>query len=150
MEDNHDWYNVALKLFLKNNKGEVLGLKESPARTTSGFYDFPGGRLNDDEFAAPYEKIIQREVLEELGKNVKYNFNLNPVSFARHTYFSQRRNKNIRIFLIYFEAEYLGGKITISDEHTDHRWLNLQQIKLEDFFTSCSLEAVKRYLEFHG
>lgn len=150
MQHNPDWYNVSLKIFLINQKGELLALKAAPTGSMAGFYDFPGGRINDDEFNTPYEILIQRELAEEIGAQVKYELRLKPVSFSHHAYYSQRQGKEIRLLWLCFEAKYLGGEINISQEHADYKWLDLQQINLEDYFTAGPLEAVKRYLEFGG
>jgi hypothetical protein len=48
--------------------------------------------------------------------------------------------------LVFFEAEYFGDEIKISDEHTDHKWLDLDKIELEKYFKSGILEGIKMYL----
>jgi len=82
-----------------------------------------------------------------MSLNLKYKLILKPVSFSRHYYFSERQNKNIRILLLFFEAEYLGGKIKISPEHIGCDWLDLAQMKIDKYFTKGRLEGVKRYLD---
>lgn len=149
MKHEPDWYNISLKVFLKNDKGEILALKAVANSTLAGFYDFPGGRINDDEFETDYETLIKRELEEEVGPDVLYKLSLKPVSFGRHHYFSKRQNKDIRTLWLFFEAEYLGGNIKISAEHTGLAWLDFSKIKLEDYFVTGPLEAVQRYLEFN-
>ena len=148
MPHQPDWYNISLKIFLKNDKGEILALKAVADSTLAGFYDFPGGRINNDEFETDYETLIKRELEEEIGLDVQYKLSLKPVSFGRHNYFSKSQNKDIRILWLCFGAQYLSGKIKISPEHSGFAWLNFSKIKLEDYFTAGPLEAVKRYLEF--
>jgi len=143
-----DWYNISLKVFLKNDKGEILGLKAVADGAMAGFYDFPGGRIGDDEFGVDFTDIIKRELEEELGPDVQYKLSLKPVSFGRHHNFSKRQNKEVRSLWLLFEAEYLGGEIKISAEHIGWAWLDFSKIKAEDYFVSAALEAVKRYLEF--
>ena len=112
----------------------------------AGFYDFPGGRIDPDEFNTPYEDIIKRELGEEIGAGVKYKLSLKPASFARHHYFSERQNKDIRILLLFFEADYLGGEIKISPEHTGSDWLDLKNIDINKYFIEGCLEVVQRYI----
>ncbi len=50
MLNKRDFYMVSLKVFLKNNKGEVLILKSLMGGSYEGFYDLPGGRINIDEY----------------------------------------------------------------------------------------------------
>ena len=60
-------FNVSLKVLLTNKKGEHLVLF---ARSTStiwhGKYDFPGGRINNNEINVPFHKLIDREIKEEV------------------------------------------------------------------------------------
>lgn len=53
------FYRVAVKALIKNDKGEVLVVKEK-----SDKWDLPGGGLNHDE--EPLDGL-KREILEELG-----------------------------------------------------------------------------------
>lgn len=55
------FYRVTVKALIKNNKGEVLLVKEKSDR-----WDLPGGGLNHGEEP---EDGIKRELLEELGVN---------------------------------------------------------------------------------
>lgn len=141
-----DWYNVSLKVFLKNAEGKVLGLKADEKSNMAGFYDFPGGRIDPDEFATDYETIIKRELDEEVGPDLKYKLSLKPASFSRHHYFSKKLDKEVRVLCLYFMAECLDDKIQISPEHSSYDWLDLPNIKIEDHFILGPLEAVKRYL----
>ena len=146
MRHDPDWYNISLKVFLKDKTGKILALKADEKSNMAGFYDFPGGRINPEEFNTDYADIIKRELAEEIGLNLKYKLILKPISFARHHYFSKRQNKEIRILFLCFEADYLGGDSKISHEHVGHAWLDLHNIKIEDYFILGCLEAVKRYI----
>ena len=144
---NPDLYNVSLKILLKNSKGEVLALKAPESSTMAGYYDLPGGRINEDEFTTDYAELMKRELGEEIGDDVKCILNLKPVSFGRHSYYSNKQQKEIRIIYLCFEAEYISGEIKISKEHAGFAWLDFKNIKPEDYFTKGPLEAVKRYIE---
>lgn len=146
MQKERGWFNVSLKVFLKNEKGEILALAAPANSSIAGFYDSPGGRVDEDEFEIDYETQIKRELAEEIGAGVHYELSLKPVAIARHSYYSQRRGKEIRIFYICFEAKYLGGEIKISDEHIGYKWIDVKRVKLEDYFIGGPLEAVQGYL----
>ncbi len=75
-----DNYQVSLKLVLKNERAEILILNEPLA---SGRCDLPGGRIDTDEFDVSFEKIIAREIAEELGK-ISYQMSPFPVAVGRH------------------------------------------------------------------
>ncbi len=136
-----DQYMVSLKVFLTNTDGETLILQNSDRWHSRGFYDVPGGRIDEDEFDIDYESILRREIAEELWKDVKCNISLKPVSMWRFRY------KKDKVFLLMFEADYLSGDIEISDEHEQYKWVKLNELDLEKYFMSGMLESVKRYLE---
>src|SRR3989338_4042264 len=73
-----DLYNVAVKVFLEDGKGNLLITKDR-----FGDFDLPGGRLLPDEFSVPLEKVVERKMKEELGANVRYTLG-EPVVFMRH------------------------------------------------------------------
>jgi len=77
MRRDYAIYQVALKIFLRNGRN-VLFLKDD-----KGKWDLPGGRIDTVESKVPLEKILAREVGEELGRKVKYDLKLPAVQFRR-------------------------------------------------------------------
>ncbi len=129
----------------------MLALKADPKGSLAGYYDLPGGRIDDDEFYTPLTDIIKREVLEEIGE-VKINLNPKPVAVGRHLIspsklFGKVNEKDIHILYLFFEAEYQSGDIEISDEHQSFEWISLTDIKnnAEHYFTSGILEGIQMY-----
>lgn len=141
-----DKYQVSLKLFLKNDRGEVLAMKAALGGSFSGFYDLPGGRIDVEEFTTPLETIIAREVREELGE-IEYVLRPQPVAVGRHAAGNPSIGKGYHVIYIFFEADYLRGQPVISDEHTDYQWFDLKNTELEKYFKSGLLDAVKMYLK---
>ncbi len=143
-----DFYQVSLKLLLKNNNGHVLILKIPDGFTLSGYYDVPGGRIDQDEFTIPFEDILRREVKEEIG-DVNVSIDLNPVAVARGIIPESRHHegRDVHIFYVFFEAVYEGGDVAISDEHTDHAWVDLEQIDIKKYFTAGILQGIEMYMK---
>ncbi len=148
MPSERDFYQVSLKIFLKNNRGEVLILKSTMGGSYEGFYDLPGGRINLDEFEAPFENIIKREVVEEIGE-VNFDLILKPVGIGRIAIVKKESPLRgpVHVFNVFFEAKYLGGDVKISEEHTDFKWVALTKDNLEQYFKLAVLEGAKMYLE---
>ncbi|MFA5188942.1 MAG: NUDIX domain-containing protein [Patescibacteria group bacterium] len=149
MKPEKDFYQISLKLIMKNNKGQILGLKGVKGGRYENYYDLPGGRIDTNEFLMPFAKIIAREVKEEIG-NVKYKLNLKPVALGRHLSSSTKviinnKKRIVRVFYLCFEAKYLAGKIKISFEHEGFAWLNLNKVNLKKYFKSANLDALKMY-----
>ena len=49
--------------------------------------------------------------------------------------------------MIFFKARYLGGDITISEEHAGYKWLDLKTEPASRYFTGGFLEGIEGYLK---
>jgi len=126
MKEDYTFYNVSLKLLLqKGNKILLL-------RTDQNHYDLPGGRINKDEAKVTTEKIINREVKEELGSNVRFTIK-EPIF-----YFRTESKYGVEALIIVQKGDYLGGTIKLSKEHASYEWAYINKIKLlrKDFYPS--------------
>lgn len=137
MQRDYAHYHVGLKILLKKDD-KILFLKSS----TRKLFDLPGGRIDDIEYNTPLEEILDREIKEELGEDVKYKLGQPVFQFRR---FFPR--KNWKIFLTVYEAEYVSGKIQISDEHSEYLWINPKEyeFKESEFMSQEEYLAFKKY-----
>ena len=153
MAKDENFYQISLKTILRNDKGEVLVLKAPPGSVIEGFWDLPGGRIDMNEFALPIPEIIARELHEELG-DVQYALDERPIAVGRREVPPEfnRHQRTVRQLFLFFAADYRGGAIRLSDEHTAYRWINLAHLRLEKYFTAGILEGVEgyRHLCVHG
>lgn len=123
MKENHVLYQVSLKLLL-HHEGKVLIL-----RTEENDIDLPGGRIEKGEESIPFQKILSRETKEELGSGMRYTIK-RPLflyrGLSQHSFW---------VFVVVYEAEYLGGKIKLSNEHKSYEWIDAQKtnFKRSDF-----------------
>ncbi|HBD05761.1 TPA: hypothetical protein DCZ32_04875 [Candidatus Uhrbacteria bacterium] len=136
---NHANYNVGLKVLIKKGN-EFLFLTNSK----NGYFDLPGGRIDNNEHEKPLSEIIEREVTEELGNEFRYKLGKLIFSFRRHF-----ENKNLHVFLAVYEAEYLSGDIQLSNEHDGYKWMNPKNINLkeENFFSKEEYKAFKTFFK---
>lgn len=149
MAETQEFYQISLKLLLKNQNGEVLLLKGLDTGTFSGFYELPGGRIDIDEFQTPYTDILKREASEELG-DVNIEISSTPVAIGRHMVLAKHTGnkiKDVPIMYIFFEGKYINGNIEISNEHSGHQWVDLDSVDLEKYFRSGILEGLRMYLK---
>ena len=142
-------YHVSLKCFLKNKDWQTLILKTTEDSSFNWMYDFPGWRIDEDEFEVDYIDILKREILEEIWVS-KVLIKKNVVAIWRHKVLSKFRktsNEDGYIFYLFFEW-FLeeSQELIISHEHNDFEWVYLENIKLEDYFYSWLLEWPKMYL----
>ena len=136
-------YNISLKVFLKNNKWEVLVLKTPDSSSYMWNYDLAWWRIDENEFYVDLLDILDREIKEEVW-NIKYNIINKPVAVSRHR--AEYIDHTEDIFYIFYEAEIISWNISISDEHSDYKWVILNDIILEDYFISWILDGTKMYL----
>lgn len=127
----------------------MLALKAAEHGSYAGYYDLPGGRIGTDEFNVSLAEVIKREVAEEIG-DVKYQLWQKPVAVGRHLIPAPAAGdaKDTHVLYLFFEAEFLGGEVKTSSEHTGYQWLDLEKIKLSDYFTSGILEGIKMYFDW--
>lgn len=139
-----DVYFVAVKVFLRNKRGELFISKDR-----FGNWDLPGGRLKPNEFSTPLKKVVARKMKEELGSKVRYRLGP-PVVFMRHQrkeFLPDRKRELRRIFAIGYEAQYLSGPMQAGKNHVKMLWVNPKKFKPEKYFRGGWLKGVREYLK---
>lgn len=140
---NNKKFEISLKLILKNNKGETLLLEIIDLHPLSGFYDLPGGRIQEGEENLNFVEVLKREVSEEIG-NVQLSISPKPVGIAKYNYFGSF-NKPENGVWIFFEGKFIGGKPEVSEEHKSYKWVRITKTNLPKFFSGAPLEGMKSY-----
>ena len=141
-----DVYFVAVKIFLRNEKGELLITKDR-----FGDWDIPGGRLREEDFSVPLEDVIKRKMKEELGDNVVYTLH-KPVLFMRHErneILPSGEKEKRRIFAIGYDALYCGGSLDLGKNHDTYTWVSLCTFVPEELFTGGWLQGIKEFQEIY-
>ncbi|MDP3900640.1 MAG: NUDIX hydrolase [bacterium] len=147
MKKEKDFYQVSLKVIIKNGKGEILLLEANLEGSFAGYYDFPGGRIDTDEFSIPFFDIIKREIVEELG-DIKLSLSSKPVAIGRHLISASmsKSSSDIHILYLFFEAQYINGEINISNEHIGYKWVDFSKNEPAKLLKSGNLEGLEMYL----
>jgi 8-oxo-dGTP pyrophosphatase MutT (NUDIX family) len=133
-------YQVSLKILLRKGN-EFLFLKSANGK----YWDLPGGRIDNVENDVPLEKILTREVKEELGSNLKYKLGKSVLQYRKFP-----KSMKLPLFFSVYEAEYLSGDIKLSFEHSSHSWLDPKKYKLNrsEFASEGEYLAFKEYFKF--
>lgn len=136
MKRDYALYQVALKIFLRRGRG-VLFLKDE-----NGKWDLPGGRIDNVESKKPLEKILAREVREELGREVRYELKLPAVQFRRFIH-----SRGVYGLVTVYEAVYKGGRMKLSHEHISFEWLDFKTypFKRNQFVNNEEYKALMNY-----
>jgi 8-oxo-dGTP diphosphatase len=105
---------VVTAAFIKEN-GRILMAKRLPKGTEGGKWEFPGGKV---ELREDPRSCMQRELLEELGIQVKAGEVLDVVSTVKEPF---------HIIIIYLECRIIAGEIT-AIECQEFRWVSPDEI----------------------
>lgn len=97
------------------NAGKILIAKRRKGKHLEGFWEFPGGKIEDGE--SPEECLV-RELEEEFAIEVRV------LSFVGKSLFKYAE-KTIR--LLGYEVQYLSGDFVLK-EHDEIKWVSLKEI----------------------
>lgn len=129
-------FQISLKLFVVRG-GDFLVLRERE----TGRGDLPGGRLAPSEFYEDWQRSIAREVLEELGPDVRLRVEPDPLFVFPHFILSAGRDA----LGVAYRADFEGGEIRLSDEHDAYRWEPIGGYDPGGFFSEHVARAVRRF-----
>ena len=118
-------------------------LKTPETSTYKGKYDLPWGRIDQDEFYTDLLEILDREIKEEVW-DIVYDVKSKPVAVSRHR--AEHKTRIEDIFYCFYDAKIISGNIIVSSEHSDFKWVKLDEVILEDYFISGILDWVKMFL----
>ena len=105
---------------LINEQGKVLINKRPKGRDYAGYWEFPGGKIQENE--TPEQAII-REIEEEISIDINSSC-LAPLSFSTYN------SKSLNLVLLLFIARRWKG-IESANFHTELLWVKIN--KLRDF-----------------
>ena len=114
---------------LIRNKGEYLILRRSEKTSSSGKWNFPGGKIEKNESS---EEAVTREIEEETG--------LNPEIVRTAESFETEAELGvwkIHPFLLKSDSR----KLELNYEHSDYKWVKIEE--LEDLDNLGDMKAPK-------
>lgn len=104
---------------IKNDK--VLLCKRKGEQDYDGVYSLIGGKLevSDGDFIGG----LKREKNEEIGTECKVRILPN---YTYNVIFTKK--DGTAMILPHYYAEYVSGKITLSDEYSDYKWVPIREL----------------------
>jgi 8-oxo-dGTP diphosphatase len=135
MEDEKLQYVVVTGIVVKEGKYLICKRSEKEA-AFPGLWTVPGGKLKKSDYInSPkntgdswynvLEKLLEREVREEVGlkiKNIRYLLSLVYV-----------RSDNIPTLIISLYCDYDSGKVKLSEELTEYAWITTKELDKYQF-----------------
>ncbi|MBN2095575.1 MAG: NUDIX domain-containing protein [Candidatus Aenigmarchaeota archaeon] len=136
--------------------GKFLIAKRSPSeKAFPGKWTVPGGKLETSDYLNRsrdtsehwyniFEKLVEREVLEEVGLKIK---NLNYLTSMAYI-----RPDGIPTIIVSFFADYCTGEVRLCSDLTKHAWVTLEEAKDYDLIEGIyeELEMLDKILKGEG
>ena len=137
--------NVRLiqKCIVVNHEGKILALKRAPDdHSRGGNWDLPGGGYEQGEDVL---SAIKREVMEEVGLPVN---SLYPIYFTNRIGVNKGFFQGETVFATCYMCSDWAGKVTLSSEHTQYRWVSPEEFRSFDFGDDSGFfaEAIDEYI----
>lgn len=107
---------------IENEDGKIFCCKRGPGRALEGFWEFPGGKVEENE---THEETIIREIKEEL-KSI-----IDPIKYIGKSYYEYTNlapYKDFSITMYAYRCKLISGKLELT-EHTDYRWATVEEMK---------------------
>lgn len=128
---NDKFHYVAVTGIIVKDGKYLIAKRSNKEKVFPGLWTVPGGRLEQGDYInspkdtgdAWYnilERVLEREVKEETGLNVKNSRYLLSLAFMRPD--------NIPVTVNSFYCDYDSGDIKLSDELVDYRWVSVDEL----------------------
>jgi len=128
--DNKLHYVAVTGIIVKDGK-YLIAKRSDKEKVFPGLWTVPGGRLEQEDYInnpkdtrdAWYnvlEKVLEREIKEETGINIKDPSYLLSLAFVRPD--------NIPVTVNSFFCYYDSGEIKLSDELIDYKWVSVEEL----------------------
>ena len=115
---DHKNLKIVVSIALINNENEILLSKRPEKKHLSGFWEFPGGKVEEGETP---EKALIREVKEELNIDIN-NKCIAPLSFSEFDY-----NSFQLLLLLYICRRWDG--VPMSMENNKLEWVKPNMLR---------------------
>ena len=124
------FYRVSVKALIKNDKNEILVVKES-----QDFWSLPGGGLDHGEIA---QDAIKREIMEELGVS---GVEVGEIVYTKPIYLDRL---DVWVLWVVYEATLTVNVFEFGDGVTDAKFISVAELEgLDDIFEKAIVEVVK-------
>ncbi len=99
---------------IRNGKGEIFCCKRGPGRSLEGYWEFPGGKVEEHE---THEETIVREIKEELLSDIE------PIKYIGVSNYEYKDlDKPFSITMYAYECKLVKGELRLT-EHTEKKWV---------------------------
>ena len=111
---------------IENADGKIFCCKRGPGRSLEGYWEFPGGKVEDNE---THEETIIREIKEELKSIIEP---LEYVGVSNYEYTNMAPYKDFSITMYGYRCKLISGNLELT-EHTESRWCTKEEMGKMNF-----------------
>lgn len=98
-----------------SNAGKIFIARRKPEKSMGGFWEFPGGKVEEGE---DFRNALARELEEELGMKVEV---------SEHLITNNHEYQEFKIELIAYRCKFLSATFEMSD-HDAYEWVEPGQL----------------------
>lgn len=109
---------------IKNDSNQVFCCQRGPGRALANKWEFPGGKVEQNETK---EEALVREIKEELKSDIKV---IRYVGVSNHIY--SDLEKPFSITMYGFLCELVNGNLELT-EHINSKWVEINELDNVDF-----------------
>lgn len=113
-------FTIGIKAVIVKD-GKLLIVKHK----TKGFWDVPGGRIDDDE---TIEQTLRREISEELPSATDVEIG-DILCASRLMHVTHPDGSGLTLLMYRVNASFPDGEVAISDEHSEARWATFDEAR---------------------
>lgn len=122
-KSSHALYQITTKALIRRGS-KVLVLYRP-----NGAIDFPGGRIDESERSLDWTSSLQREVTEELGRDI--SIIIGKILFVgKRSY--EHNGSTHHVATLFYDCDYVDGNVALSSEHVGFEWLDLSELQTTD------------------
>ena len=106
------------RCIILDKKNRILLIRRSKNNYHSpGMWEFPGGKLDEGQ---DLSTALEREVLEETGLLI---IPMTRIAYTESSIIPRGKYKGLPYVVLIGVGKLLGGKIKLSEEHDDFKWV---------------------------
>lgn len=109
---------IALKGIIVREDKVLVAKRALTDKIGAGNWEVIGGKL---EFGEDIETCLKREVREEVNLEI----DIEGIIYAKNVVIDEET----QMFLVVYLCRYKDGEVKLSDEHTDFKWVNKEELK---------------------
>ena len=111
---------------IENDEGKIFCCKRGPGRSLEGYWEFPGGKVEENE---THEETIIREIKEELKYDI---IPLEYLGVSNYTYKNMAPYDDFSITMYGYRCKLIKGNLELT-EHIDKAWKTKEEMKQMNF-----------------